>query len=77
MLTGYVSEPFGSNLSLRFVKPISNYFFAFSYGLGIVGIVFGAIILAGIVGLFFLSGFWVSEKIHHFLQNRKTGLSYG
>jgi len=57
----YVSE--SRNDILNFVKPIYNYFFAYSYGLGVVGIIFGAIILAVIIGIFFLSGFWVSGKM--------------
>ena len=62
LLMNYVS---GANNSISFdlMKSIYNYFFAFSYGLGVVGNVFGVVILMEIIGIFFWSGFWISEKM--------------
>jgi len=51
------------SISFDFTILINNYFSVFSYGLGVIGIVFGAVILVEIIGIFFLSGFWISEKM--------------
>jgi hypothetical protein len=65
----YVSE--SRNDILNFMEPVYNYFLAYSYGLGVVGTILGAIILAGIIGIFFLSGFWVSGKMLFQIHIRK------
>ncbi len=63
----------GSNgISFDFMSLIYNYFFVFSYGLGVVGTIFGAAILTGIIGIFFLSGFWISDKMLFQISMRKS-----
>jgi len=62
ILMNYVSGA-GNNISFDFMRSVQNYFSAFSYGLGVVGAIFGAVILIEIIGIFFLSGFWISEKM--------------
>ena len=69
-LTDYVSRA-NNDISFDFIRHIHNYFFAFSYGLGVIGTIFGAVILMGIIGIFFLSGFLVSEKMLFQINIRK------
>ena len=52
-----------SSIPFDFTSLFNDYFSVFSYGLGVVGIIFGVVILIEIISIFFLSGFWISEKM--------------
>jgi len=53
-------------------RSIHDYFSVFSYALGIVGAIFGAIILLEFIGMFFWSGFWLSEKMFFRIDFKKS-----
>ncbi|MDR1729616.1 MAG: hypothetical protein LBR52_03040 [Prevotellaceae bacterium] len=61
LLMRYVSGSDGGIFS-DFSNTIRDYFSVFSYGLGVAGAIFGAISLIELIGMFFWSGFWISER---------------
>jgi hypothetical protein len=66
LLTDYVCRPIKND---TIINPINTYFFAFSYSLGIIGTIFGIIILGAILILFFYLGYWFTGKmIDHYNQ---------
>ena len=59
------------------IELIHNYLLSFSYGLGNFGSILGAIVLAGIIGMFFFLGFWTCEKIIFYIHNYTLRKSEG
>jgi uncharacterized membrane protein len=73
LLTDYVCRPIKND---NIIHPIHTYFFAFSYGLGIIGTIFGIIILGAILLLFFFLGYWTSgkmlEQVNQYRDKRRS-----